>query len=97
VADAEVGRGATVGCGVGSCVGASVGTGRGVGSAVTARFNVGRLTGSAAVASPTAENIAPIADQNKLPNSRMPTMPTIVAMMRPGEPSSGGRRFTNRQ
>ena len=41
------------------------------------------------VASPSAENSAPTADQARLPSSKMPTMPTMMAISRAGEPSSG--------
>ena len=45
---------------------------------------------SAEPAAPAAETSAPTADQARLPSSRMPTMPTIVAISRAGEPSSDG-------
>ena len=45
---------------------------------------------SAAPAEPTADASAPTADHARLPSSRMPTMPTIVAIRRVGEPSSCG-------
>jgi hypothetical protein len=45
---------------------------------------------NAVLAAPTAETNAPIADQATLPRRRMPTMPTIVAISRAGEPSSDG-------
>jgi hypothetical protein len=41
-------------------------------------------------ADPTAETNAPIADHARLPSSRMPTIPTMVAISRAGEPSSDG-------
>ena len=50
---------------------------------------VGRPGEIRAVASPRAEKSAPTADQARLPSSRMPTMPTMVAISRAGLPSSG--------
>ena len=44
----------------------------------------------AEVAAPTADASAPTADHARLPNSKMPTMPTMVAISRAGEPSSDG-------
>src|SRR6266511_2590500 len=85
-------RGADVGPGVGATVadtvdaGPTVGRGVTVGGAATAmavsRTGVGRAPASEPVASPTAENRAPTADHARLPSSRMPTMPTIVAIKR---------------
>jgi hypothetical protein len=53
------------------------------------RVGVGRFVVNEEVASPRAENSAPTADQARLPSSRMPTMPTMMAISRAGEPSSG--------
>jgi hypothetical protein len=45
---------------------------------------------SADRASATAEASAPMADQARLPSKTIPTIPTMVAMIRAGEPSSDG-------
>src|SRR5438477_10854140 len=50
----------------------------------------GFVAESADAAAPRAASSAPTADQARLPSSRMPTMPTMVAISRPGEPSSDG-------
>ena len=71
------------GVGVAAAIGVDVPT-----SAVS-RVGVGRLVDNDDVASPNAANNAPTADQAKLPSSRMPTMPTMMAISRAGEPSSG--------
>jgi hypothetical protein len=69
----------------------------GVGAGVTAATGpsvagAGGLTAedSAELAAVTAEASAPTADQARLPSSKMPTMPTMVAIRRAGEPSSDG-------
>ena len=95
---AAVGAGAAVAAAVASGLATTVGAGHGVGAGSSVSSSVGRLLsgGIAEVACPKAPSRVPMADQNRLPNKRMQTMPTIVAIIRPGEPSSGGRRFTNR-
>jgi hypothetical protein len=62
-----------------------------VGVATTAESGagVGRPFETEDVTPPRALNSAPTADQARLPSSKMPTMPTIVAISRAGEPSSG--------
>jgi hypothetical protein len=50
---------------------------------------VGRASEIVDVTLPSALNRAPTADQARLPRSKMPTMPTMVAISRVGEPSSG--------
>jgi hypothetical protein len=58
-------------------------------TSAVSRVGVGRAVETLDVASPRAENSAPTADQARLPSSRMPTMPTMMAISRAGEPSSG--------
>lgn len=67
------------GSGVTADTGASVGGGGGLAA-----------EDSAELAAPTADASAPTADQARLPSSKMPTMPTMVAISRAGEPSSDG-------
>jgi hypothetical protein len=61
----------------------------GVPTSAVSRVGVGLPVESDEVASPRAENSAPTADQARLPSSKMPTMPTMMAISRAGEPSSG--------
>jgi hypothetical protein len=90
---ADVGtRGVAVprGPGVAICVGPTIaGAKVAVPTSAVNRVGVGLLVESDEVASPRAENSAPTADQARLPSSKMPTMPTIMAISRAGEPSSG--------
>jgi hypothetical protein len=77
-----------VGAGVSLALLAARGVSVAVATTAASRVGVGRLVRTA-VASPSAPNNAPTADQARLPSSRMPTMPTIAAIKRAGEPSSG--------
>src|ERR1051326_1645779 len=92
--DAGVGEATTVATRVG--VGAAtVGEAAAMGVTAAAGASVGGGGGAAAdesaePAEPTADSSAPTADQARLPSSKMPTMPTMVAISRAGEPSSDG-------
>ena len=78
------------GPGVATCVGPTMAGGKvGVPTSAVSRVGVGLPVESDEVASPRAENSAPTADQARLPSSNIPTMPTMMAISRAGEPSSG--------
>jgi hypothetical protein len=87
------GVGVSAAGGVGALVSADTGVRAaaivGVPMSAVSRVGAGRPVDNDEVASPSAENIAPTADQARLPSSRMPTMPTMMAISRAGEPSSG--------
>jgi len=91
VADrAASGVGVLRGPGVAACVGPAFDGARvAVAMSAVNRVGVGRPVEIEDVASPSAENSAPTADQARLPSSKMPTMPTMMAISRAGEPSSG--------
>jgi hypothetical protein len=77
---------------VGEDVRAATATGEDVTAATGTSVTSGGLFAvlRAELAAPTADANAPTADHARLPNSKMPTMPTMVAISRAGEPSSDG-------
>lgn len=81
--------GTTVGVGAVGVGGADALVGVTAPTALESPIGVGRLVENVAVAWPSAANIAPTADQARLPSSKMPTIPTMMAISRAGEASSG--------